>query len=120
MREALQLMWQEEFHKGAPLADVFQLPDPTAQVAKKKKWLYLGPCCSDRPSSKALSMVEVYSRIHKVLDLGVNLNPRASPAPLQEGVTSARVTTLGPISVAYAILSFHYAHGLTQGLGGGP
>jgi hypothetical protein len=35
--------------------------------------------------------VEVYSRIHKVLDLGVNLNPRASPAPLQEGVTNARV-----------------------------
>jgi hypothetical protein len=36
MREALQLMRQEESDKGAPLADVFQLPDPTAQVAKKR------------------------------------------------------------------------------------
>jgi hypothetical protein len=38
---------------------------------------------------------------------------------LQEGFANARVSMLGPVSVAYAILSFHHAHGLTQGLRGG-
>jgi hypothetical protein len=38
---------------------------------------------------------------------------------LQEGFANARVSMLGPVSVAYAILSFHRAHGLTQGLRGG-
>jgi hypothetical protein len=63
-------------------------------------------------------MGEVESRIHKVLDLRRNLNTGAGIAHFQDGVASARVSTLGPISVAYAILSFHCAHGLAQGLGG--
>jgi hypothetical protein len=65
--------------------------------------------------------VEVDSQIHKVLNLGVDLNPGAGPGPtpLQEGVASARLSMLGPISMAYAILSFYHARGLVQGLGGG-
>jgi hypothetical protein len=63
-------------------------------------------------------MAEVESRIHKVLDLGINLNTRAGTAHFQDGVASARVSTLGPVLVAYAILSIHCAHGLAQGLGG--
>jgi hypothetical protein len=82
-------------------------------------WLYPGPSCLNRPSPEELSVAQVDSWIHKVLDLGVNLNPRADPVPLQEGVDSARVSTLGPISAAYVILSFHCTHGLEQGLGGG-
>jgi hypothetical protein len=82
-------------------------------------WLYLGPSCPDRPSSEELSTAEVDSQIHKVLDLGANLNPRVSPVPLQEGIVGSRVSTLGPILAAYEILSFHCAHSLAQGLGGG-
>jgi hypothetical protein len=82
-------------------------------------WMYPGPSCPDHPSSEELSAVEVHSWIHKVLDLGVNLNPRAGPTPLQGGVASDRVSTLGPISVAFMILSFHCARDLMQGLGGG-
>jgi hypothetical protein len=61
-------------------------------------------------------VVEVNSRIHKVLDLGADLNPGAGPAPLQEGVASARVSMFGPISAAYTILSFHHTRDLAQGL----
>jgi hypothetical protein len=64
-------------------------------------------------------MTEVDSWIHKVLDLGVNPNPRAGLALLQEGVASARVSMLGLVSTAYVILSFYCAHDLVQGLGGG-
>jgi hypothetical protein len=46
-------------------------------------WMYPGPSYTDYPSSKELSTAEVDTRIHKVLDLGVNLNSRASPVPLQ-------------------------------------
>jgi hypothetical protein len=47
-----------------------------------------------------------------VLDHRVNLNPGAGPAPLREGVVSTGVSLFGFVSVAYAILSFHCAHGL--------
>jgi hypothetical protein len=79
-------------------------------------WPYLGPSCPDRLSSKELSVVDVNSWIHNVLDLGVDSNPGASPAPLQEGLASARVSMLGPILAAYTILSSHHAHDLAQGL----
>jgi hypothetical protein len=69
-------------------------------------YLYLEPSWLDHPFVEELSAVEVDSRIHKVLDLGVNPNPRASPVPLHDGVARARVSTLGPILVAYVILSF--------------
>jgi hypothetical protein len=52
-------------------------------------WMHPGPSCPDCPSSEELSAVEVDARIHKVLDLGVNPNPRAGPDPLQRGVASA-------------------------------
>jgi hypothetical protein len=61
--------------------------------------------------------VEINTRIHKALDHGANPDLGAGPAPLQEGVASTRVNLFGPISAAYAILYFHLAHGLAQGLG---
>jgi hypothetical protein len=48
--------------------------------------MYLGPSYLDRPSSEELSAVEINTWIHKVLDLGADLNPRAGPALLQEGL----------------------------------
>jgi hypothetical protein len=86
-------------------------------MAKDQDVVVSRPSCSNRPCSEELSTVEVNSQIHKVMDLGINPNPKASPAPLQEGVASARVSTIGPISTAYMILSFHCARGLAQGLG---
>jgi hypothetical protein len=80
-------------------------------------WLYPGPCCPDRSLSKELSLVEINTWIHKVLDHGANLNIRASLAPLKEGVANTRVSLLGLVSMAYGILSFHHVHGLAQGLG---
>jgi hypothetical protein len=79
-------------------------------------WLYPRPSCPDHPSFKELSAAEINARIHKVLDLGANPNPQASPSPLQEGVASTRVSMFGLLSTAYTILSFHHAHGLAQGL----
>jgi hypothetical protein len=76
-----------------------------------------GPCCPDRSLSKELSLVEINTWIHNVLDHGANLNIRASLAPLKEGVANTRVSLFGLVSMAYAILSFHHVHGLAQGLG---
>jgi hypothetical protein len=80
-------------------------------------WLYLGPSCPDRPISEELSAAEVDFWVHKVLDLGVNSNPRAGPAPLPERVANARVSMLDPVLAAFTILSFHCG-GLAQGPGG--
>jgi hypothetical protein len=80
-------------------------------------WMYPGPSCPDRPSSEDLSTVEVDAQIHKVLDLRVSPNHGANPAPLWRGVADAWVSTLGLILVVFAILSFHCAHDLAQGLG---
>jgi hypothetical protein len=52
-------------------------------------------------------MVEVEARIRKVLDLGVIPTPSADPVPLRRGITSVRVSTLGPVSTTFMILSFH-------------
>jgi hypothetical protein len=79
--------------------------------------MYLGPSYPGCHSSKELSVAEIDTRIHKVLDLGVNPNPGAGPGPLQRGIASVKVSTLGPVLVAFAILSFHCAHDSTQGLG---
>jgi hypothetical protein len=56
--------------------------------------------------------VEVEARIHKVLDLGVFPIPGAGPIPLWSGITSVMVSTLGPVSMAFVILSFHCARDL--------
>jgi hypothetical protein len=80
--------------------------------------MYPGLNCPNGPSSDELSMAEIDTRIHKVLYLEVILNPRASLTPFQRGVTSLRVSTLGTISAAFAILSFHCAHDSAHGLRG--
>jgi hypothetical protein len=81
-------------------------------------WAYLGSSYPDRPSSEELSVVEVEDWIHKVLNFGVNLAPGAGPVPLRSGIASIRVSSLGPIYAASAILSFHYACDLEQVLEG--
>jgi hypothetical protein len=48
--------------------------------------MYPGPSCPNRPFSKELDDVEINTGIHKVLAHGADLNPRANPAPLREGV----------------------------------
>jgi hypothetical protein len=60
-------------------------------------------------------MSVVDSWVHKFLDLGVNPNPRAGHAPFQGGVASTKVSTQNPVSVAFMILSFHWAHSVAQG-----
>jgi hypothetical protein len=80
--------------------------------------MYPGLSCPDHPSSKELSAVEVNAQIHKVLDLRVNPNPGADPIPIRTGISSVRVSTLGSVSVAFVILSFHHAHDSAQCLGG--
>jgi hypothetical protein len=80
-------------------------------------WLYPGPSYLGRPSSEEFGVAEIITQIHKVLDLGANPNPEAGPAPLGEGVASTRVRIFGHVLMAYAILSFHCACGLAQGLG---
>jgi hypothetical protein len=63
-------------------------------------------------------VVEIDTQIHKVLDLGANLIPRAGPAPLQERIASTRVSMFGRVSMAYVILYFHRIDRLAQGLEG--
>jgi hypothetical protein len=81
-------------------------------------WKHPGMSYPNCPYSEKLSVAEINAQIHKVLDLGVNLNPGAGPVPVRRGITSVRVSTLGPILAALAILSFHCAHNSAQGLGG--
>jgi hypothetical protein len=75
-------------------------------------WLYSGPSYPDCPFSEKLSAAEVDAWIHKVLDLRGKLNPRAGLAPLPGELASTKVSTLGPISVAFMIISFHRTHDL--------
>jgi hypothetical protein len=81
--------------------------------------MYPGLSCPDRPSSKELSMVEVDTRIHNVLDLGVSPNPGVGPGPLRRGIASTRVSRQGPILAAFVIVSFHGTRNFVQGLGDG-
>jgi hypothetical protein len=84
---------------------------------KTMMWLYPRPRCPDRPSFEELSTAEVNVQIHKVLDLGVNPNPGSSPSSLQGGVAMARVSMLGPVLMAFMILSFHYTQSYTGSWG---
>jgi hypothetical protein len=45
---------------------------------------------------KELSVVEVETQICKVLEFVVIPSPGAGPNPLQRGIASVRVSTLGP------------------------
>jgi hypothetical protein len=62
-------------------------------------------------------MVEVEAHIHRVMDLGVIPTPGAGPILVQRGITSIKVSTLGPISMDFVIISFNHAHDLAQDLG---
>jgi hypothetical protein len=104
----IHLLWMYFIHRIQPL-----------QVRKTKIWVYPGSSCPDCPSPEELSVVEVKARICKVLDSVVTLSPDAVPDPLQRGIASVRVSILGPIPVAFMILSFHCARDLVQGLGDG-
>jgi hypothetical protein len=66
-------------------------PHPFQQRVTKM-WLYPGPSDPNRSFSKDLSDGEINKRILMVLDHGANLNPRAGPNPLIEGVASTRVS----------------------------
>jgi hypothetical protein len=59
-------------------------------------------------------VAEVEAWIHKVLGLGVNLNPGRSPGhvPLWRGIASVMVSTSSPVLAVFVILSFHYTHDL--------
>jgi hypothetical protein len=117
MREALQQLRQEGLTGTHLLWTFFSRRIQPLRRQKIKMWLYPGPSCPDRPFSVELSTVEVDSRVHKVLDLGVNPNPGAGPTPLQGGVASARVSTLDLVLLAFTILSFHCAAALCRVLG---
>jgi hypothetical protein len=46
-------------------------------------WMYPGPSCLGRPFSDKLGEAEINTRIHMALAHGVDLNPRAGPAPIK-------------------------------------
>jgi hypothetical protein len=79
-------------------------------------WVYPGSSCLNRPSPEELSAAEVEAWIHKVLDSAIITSHRASPDPLRRGIASVRVSTLGSISMAFTILSFHCARDFAQGV----
>jgi hypothetical protein len=118
VHEALQQLRHEGLTGVHLMRTFFSHQIQLLRWQKTKMWLYPGSSCPDCPSSKELSMAEVDSWIHKVLDLRVNPNTGAGLAPVQGGVANARVSMLGPVLVAFTILSFHCAHDLVQGLGG--
>jgi hypothetical protein len=64
-----------------------------------KMWLYPCPSCPNCSLSEELSMVEINTQIHKVLDHEPDPNPVAGPVPLREGVASTRVSLFGPVLV---------------------
>jgi hypothetical protein len=106
LREALQQLRQEGLTKVHLLQTFFSRQIEPLLRRRTKMGMYLGPCCPDCASSEELSTMEVDARIHKVLDLGVSPDLRVRPVPLQRGIASARVSTLGPVSAAFVILSF--------------
>jgi hypothetical protein len=79
-------------------------------------WAYPGSSCLYHNSPEELSAAEVESQIYKVLDSAIIPSHGAGPDPLRRGIASVRVSTLGPVSVALAILSFHCTHDSVQGL----
>jgi hypothetical protein len=79
-------------------------------MRKMKMWAYLGPSCLDHLYPEELSVVEVETRIPKVLDSSIILSPGFGPDPLRRGIASVRVSTLGPVSAVFTILSFYCTH----------
>jgi hypothetical protein len=119
LHENLQQLRQEELTRMHLLRTFFSHQIQLLRRQRTKMWMYPRSSYPARPSSEELSAAEVEAQIHMVLDLGVNPNSGADPVPLRRGISSVRVSTLGPASVAFIILSFHYAHNLAQSLRGG-
>jgi hypothetical protein len=68
-------------------------------------WAYPGSTYPDCPSPEKLSMAEVETRIHKVLDFTAVPPPGVGLDPLRIGITSIRVVTSGFVFAAFKILS---------------
>jgi hypothetical protein len=77
-------------------------------------WLYLGSSCPNPSFSKELSDAEINTWIHTVLDHGADLNLRASPATLREGVASTTVSlfvsVFGSLCDFYPLIAFVTLH----------
>jgi hypothetical protein len=114
--EYLQQLWHKGLIGTHLLQTFFSHRIQLLQMQKMKMWAYPGPNCLDRLYPKELSTTEVETWIRKVLDSSVILSPGSGPDPFQRGITSIRVSTLGPISVAFSILSFYYTRDPVQGL----
>jgi hypothetical protein len=82
-------------------------------------WAYLGSSSLNRSSPEELSAAEVEAQIHRVIDFIVNPLRGASSDPFRRGNASVSVSTLGPVSASFTILSFHRAHDFIEGLGDG-
>jgi hypothetical protein len=117
--EYLQQLWQEGSTEIHLLRTFFSGQIQPLWKQRTKMWVYSGSSCPDHPSLEELIAVEVEARIRKILDFAVIPSPRTGPDPLRRGITSVKVSTLGPISTAFAIMSFHCARDLAQGLRGG-
>jgi hypothetical protein len=79
--------------------------------------MYPGPSCLDCSFFEELREAEINTRVHN-MDHEANLNPGANPAPLREGVASARVSLLGFVLAVCAISSSHHARDLMDGEAG--
>jgi hypothetical protein len=84
--ENLQQLCQEGLTKMHLLRTFFSCQIHPLRRRSTKMWTYPGLSCPDCPSSEELSAAEVEAQIHKVLDLGVNLNPGPDPVPLRRGI----------------------------------
>jgi hypothetical protein len=102
---------------SAPPVDIFGHRIQPLQQWVTKMWLCLGPSCPDRTFFEELSNAEINTRIFMVLDHGENLNPKASPTPLIEGVVITRVGLFGSIMAACVNSFSHHSCDLVQGLG---
>jgi hypothetical protein len=109
LREALQQLLQEGLTGVHLLWTFFSHRIQPLWRWRIKIGMYPGSSYLDCPSPEELSAMEVDAWIHRVLDLRVSPNPRVGPVPLWKGIASTRVSTLGPVSAAFVILSFHNA-----------
>jgi hypothetical protein len=67
--------------------------------------VYLGSNCPDCPSPEELSATQVETRIRMVLDSAAIPPLGAGLEPLRRGIAGVRVSTSGPVSTAFTILS---------------
>jgi hypothetical protein len=75
LHEALQQLWQEGLNGVHLLWIFYSRRIQLLRRQRTKMGMYPRQSCPDRPSSKELSMAEVNTGIHKVLNLGVSHVP---------------------------------------------